>query len=187
MPPPNDPAQNRSDVFAVFCGSIDQQSVQRIFSSLTAATQPSINVGRFHLIFQSSGGNVGDGVCLYNFFKTLPVELVLYNVGATMSAAAIAYLGANKRCTSARASFMVHRTHVSPQSAKAQTLKACTDMVALDDSRTESILRAHLNLPDWGELDRYDLFFSGEEAVKVGLADEICEFSPPPGTQIFNV
>src|ERR1700693_5244975 len=134
------------DVYAVFCGVIDQPSVQKIFSNLTATTNPNNKVETVHLLFQSTGGNVADGVCLYNFFKAFSVDLVLYNVWAVWSAAAVAYLGSKKRKTSARASFMIHRTHVSPQFAKAPALKAFTNTVALDDARTESILREHITL-----------------------------------------
>ncbi len=82
---------------------------------------------------------------------------------------------------------MIHRTHVTTQSAKAPLLKSFANAITLDDSRTESILREHIRLTDWDELDKYDLFFPGQEAVDIGLADEIGEFSPPAGTQLFNV
>jgi ATP-dependent Clp protease protease subunit len=186
--PPVTPVPDKpKDIFAVFCGVIDHQAVQKLFNTLTLATVPTNNVRTVHMIFNSAGGNVADGVCLYNFFKAMTVDLALYNVGAVWSAAAIAYLGAKKRRTGARASFMIHRTHVSPQAAKAGALKAYTNSVALDDARTESILREHLKLSNWEDLDKYDLFFSGQEAVEIGLADEVAEFCPPPGTQIFNV
>jgi ATP-dependent Clp protease protease subunit len=75
------------------------------------------------------------------------------------------------------------------QGTTAAKLKGVAKSVALDDQRTESILREHITLvdEDWSNLDNYDFYFSGEEALKVGLADEIGEFSPPPGTQIYNV
>jgi ATP-dependent protease ClpP protease subunit len=175
------------DIYAVFCGSIDPQAVQRLFGGLTLATTQGVK--RFHLLFQSSGGIVGDGVCLYNFFKSLTIDLILYNVGSVASIATISYLGAKHRKTSARALFMLHRTHFSPQGAKAKTLKTMADTADLEDERTEAILRSCVNFSDehWKTLDVADLYFTGEDAVKVGIATEVGEFSPPPGAMIYNI
>ena len=177
------------EVYCIFCGIIDQAAVQRIFQTLVTATNPANNVKHIHLLFQSSGGNVGDGVCLYNFFKSLPVDLTLYNAGSVSSIAVIAYLGAEKRKTSTRATFVIHRSHVSPQFATATRLQSFAESLTVEDQRTESILREHIKLPDekWSDFTNQELFFSGEEAVKIGLADEVGEFSPPKGTQIFNI
>lgn len=177
-----------TEVYAVFAGGIDQGAVNRIFANLAGAMERKFE--KVHLLFQSFGGVVGDGVCLYNFFKSLPIELTLYNVGAVQSIASIAYLGAKKRKTSAHATFMIHKTVISIANlTPADRLKAVTESMALDDKRTDTILRSHLKLPDtqWDNLSRNDLVFSGEEAIKIGLATEIGEFAPPPGTQIFNI
>lgn len=178
------------DVFGIFCGQIDQAAVQRIFQNLTIATNPSTNIKHVHLLFQSSGGFIGDGVCLYNFFRAFPVELTLYNTGSIMSIATIAYLGAKNRKTSANAMFGIHRSVMSPQAAFAGSLQAYAQALTLEDQRTEAILREHLRLPEgkWTSLqNNADLTFLADEAVAIGLATEIGDFSPPPGSQIFNV
>src|ERR1035438_7167886 len=94
-----------SELYAVFCGQIDQLSVQHIFAAVEEASRNSVK--SIHILFQSSGGCVGDGVCLYNFFRVLPFDLTLYNVGSVQSIAAIAYLGAKHRKTSAHALFQL--------------------------------------------------------------------------------
>jgi ATP-dependent Clp protease protease subunit len=151
---------------------------------------PAANqVGHVHLLFQSTGGTVADGVCLYNFLNTLPIEISLYNVGTVASAGALAYLGAKTRKVSTTGTFMLHRTQATPFGATAERLLALGKSVMLDDQRTEAILRSHLNLPDdlW-EIHRVaDLWLSAEEAVKYGLATEIADFAPPKGTLLFGV
>ena len=176
-----------SEVWAVFCGSIDQAAVQRIFQAF--GTAMTATVKNIHLLFQSTGGVVGDGVCLYNYFRCLTIDLTLYNVGSVQSIAVVAYLGAKKRKTSARATFMIHRTTYVPQPADAYRLKIATHLVTTDDQRTESILRDHIHLSDgdWSDLNNHEFTFSGEEAVKIGMADEIGEFSPPSGSMIYNI
>jgi ATP-dependent Clp protease protease subunit len=58
----------------------------------------------------------------------------------------------------------------------------------MEDARIEGILRHHLSLPEelWTQFDYHDVFLSGEDAVKYGMADEIAEFSPTPGVKVLN-
>ena len=184
MPPPS----VSSEIYTVFSGQINQDAVQRILKGLAPATAPNARISGIHMLFHSFGGFVGDGVCLFNFFRSFPLPLTLYNSGTVMSAATVAYLGAKKRKTSARATFMIHRTRNAHQSATASALEGLTESIALDDARTESILREQVTLPPdkWTEFNYRDLHFSGEQAVQIGLAQELGEFDPPPGIQIFN-
>ena len=184
--PPNAPGAPL-EAYAVFSDNVNQASIQRIFLNFSGAMERQFK--HVHLLFQSSGGFVGDGICLYNFFKSLPIDITIYNAGSVLSVALIAYLGAKKRRTSSRAAFMMHRTSSGAQPATSAKLKGIAKSLTLDDSRTESILREHIKLPEdeWAALDNQDVFFSGEEAVKIGIADEIGEFSPPLGTRIYNV
>src|SRR5213080_2998307 len=97
-----------SEVWATFAGPIDQAAVQRALSNL--ATASGTGVKHVHLLFQSLGGTVGDGVCLYNVFRALPFDLTLYNAGSVQSIAVISYLGAKRRKASTHATFAIHRT-----------------------------------------------------------------------------
>lgn len=176
-----------SEVYAVFCAGIDQASVQRIFNAVATASQN--NVQHIHLLFQSTGGNVPDGIALYSFFKTAPVDITLYNVGSVQSVAAIAYLAAKKRKTSARATFLFHRVTGTAQAAKAGMLESLRESVVIDDQRFESIMREHIDMPTekWAILEKGELVFTAEDAVKAKVADEIAEFAPMPGSPIFNL
>jgi ATP-dependent protease ClpP protease subunit len=113
----------------------------------------------------------------------------ILNAGAVQSIAAIAYLGAKKRKTSKHGTFMIHRTGSGSQPATRARLKGIEKSLALDDERMESILKEHITLDDaeWNKFDLQELYFSAEEAKKIGFAHEIGEFSPPPGIQIYNI
>lgn len=176
-----------SEVYAVFCDNISSESVKRIFNGLTTAMAQQVK--NVHLLFQSNGGFVGDGIALHNFFKSLQIGFTIYNVGQVSSVAVIAYLGAKRRKTGAHTMFMMHRSKSAAQPATAIQLKGIAKSLAIDDERTEAILAEHITLlkGQWSDLDDHDFYFSGEEAVKMGIAHEIGEFSPPPGTQIYNI
>src|SRR5713226_10347317 len=104
-----------ANMYAVFSGEINQDSTRRFFKAVSTATAK--NVRHLHVLVESYGGFVGDGICLYNFFRSLPIDLTIYNAGAVQSIAAIAYLGAKKRKTSKHGNFMIHRTGSGSQPA----------------------------------------------------------------------
>jgi ATP-dependent protease ClpP protease subunit len=125
-----------------------------------------------------------------NFFRTMPIDLHVYNGGTVASVATIAFVGAKYRYASVHSTFMIHRTHSIPQGPQTATkLRALIALLQTDDPRTEAILRAHTNIPPerWALLDSQDVLFNASEAVQFGLADVIREFEVPPGNQIFNV
>ena len=175
------------DVYAIFCGGIEQLTSQKVVNGLTIAMGGKVQ--HVHLLFQSAGGYVADGVFLYNLFRGIPIELTLYNVGQISSAGVVAYLGAKNRKTAANATFMIHRSTNSPQFATAAKLSHAAKSLVLDDERVEAIIRSHVKFPPelWAALEHNDIYFSGTEAVQFGLADEIKDFGPPLGTQVYNL
>jgi ATP-dependent protease ClpP protease subunit len=127
---------------------------------------------------------------LYNFLRSMSaLDVSLYNSGQVASAAVIAYLGAKRRVASKSSIFMLHRSHNSPQFATASKMEKMAANLTLDDKRTEDILKAHVKMPDelWKQLENYDLYLTGEDAVKFGVATELGDFAPPAGTQIYKV
>jgi len=174
-------------VYGIYCGGIDQASAQKVVNNLAIAGNAKVK--HVHLLFQTAGGYVGDGVFLYNLFRTIPIEITLYNAGQISSAGVTAYLGAKRRITSKTATFMLHRSTNSPQFATSTQLQHVAKSLVLDDQRTEAIFRNHVKFPPelWAEIQYRDIYVSGEEAVKFGLADGIGEFSPSAGTVVFNI
>jgi ATP-dependent protease ClpP protease subunit len=176
----------QEEIWATFCGDINAANVAKLVNGLTSIG--SSGTKRIHILFQSWGGFVGDGVFLYNSLKKFPVEVILYNAGQVASAAAIAFLGAQTRKTTANAVFMIHKAANTPNGAGADKLKALAGNLAIDDARIEDILRTHLSLPDelWTQFRFHDVYLTGVDAVTYGMASEIGEFSPPVGVKVLN-
>ncbi len=175
-------------VYAMFTGPVNQESLQRIFQGFGAAS--TSGVISLHALFQSTGGLVNEGVALYNFFRTLPFVLHLYNGGSVASIAAIAFLGAQHRYATANATFMIHKTHMSPPpGTNAARLRAFADSIEIDDRRTRAILDFSLKLKK-DVLDLHietELPFTADDALTAGLIHAIKDFSPPKGVKIFNI
>lgn len=180
-------APKPKQVHALFAGVIDQIAVQRLSNALSIASQQGVQ--EVHLLFQTTGGNIADGVCLYNIFQSVPMQIVLYNVGTIASIGVIAYLGADERKTSANATFMIHKTMFSPVAATVDRLQSAANAAALDDQRIEAILHKHIKLAQekWDVHKVADLWLSAKEALDAGISDAISDFSPPVGEQFYYV
>lgn len=139
---PDDIKKPAEELWATYCGDINAANVSKFVGGLTVVANNGTK--RVHILFQSWGGFVGDGVFLYNALKKLSIEIVLYNAGQVASAATLAYLGAHSRKTTANAVFMIHKGTSNPNAAGADKLKAVADNLAIDDIRNEGSQRSRL-------------------------------------------
>jgi ATP-dependent protease ClpP protease subunit len=176
----------KPNFYGIFTGPIDTEAVQRITHGLTRLTDPRVAPESFHLFLHSPGGEVPEGIALHNFFKAFPLRLVLYNCGAVHSAAALAFLGAKERRASTYATFAIHKCAMSVAYPwPASQMQECVNALLVQDKRAEAIYRETslaLTETHWKELaNNKTLMFSAKEAVEIGFAQEIAEFSPPKG------
>lgn len=180
--------KKQTEIYAVFSGGIDQQSTQRIMHAIALATQDK-SITKFHLMLQSFGGTVGDGICLYNFFKNCPLNLAIYNMGNVASSAAIAFVGARERIGVSSASFMLHPTHISPVAATGARLVSISDSILKDDARIEAVLRESLTFTkeQWSALQSRELWLDAEAALACKLIHTIGVFAPPIGSSIYSI
>jgi ATP-dependent protease ClpP protease subunit len=184
--PEQDKVPVPEEIWAIYCGDINAANTAKLINGLIVVALNGTK--RIHILFQSWGGYIGDGVFLYNSLKRLTLEVVFYNAGQVASAATLAFLGAHSRKTTANAVFMIHKSTNSTQGAGVDRLKAVTANLTIDDARVEEILRTHLRLPDevWTQFSYHDVYLTGMDAVSYGMADEIGEFSPPAGVRVLN-
>ena len=96
--------QQNNEIYATLAGQVNEYMVQKFFQGIAIAM--SNKVQRIHLLIQSTGGFICDGIALYNYIRKLPIEVIAYNVGSVQSIAVIAFLGAQKRKASKTATFM---------------------------------------------------------------------------------
>jgi ATP-dependent Clp protease, protease subunit len=186
MATPAGPNQIPETIYGVFCGDINAATMQKFVQNLTAASNAGVK--SLHIVFQSWGGFVGDGIFLYNFLRSFPVDITLYNIGQVASAGVLAFLGGKHRKTTKNAMFMIHKsTAPIQQGTTLQKLERVQKGLILDDARIDTIFRESLKLPDemWIDLVHHDVNISGDDAIKFGIADEIGEFTPG-NSKVFN-
>jgi ATP-dependent Clp protease, protease subunit len=181
-------AKELKEAWFTLSGDVNSDMVHRVFDAAAMMTEDGIE--RAHVLVQSNGGYVSDGLCLYNFISSSPIEFFMYNGGAVASIAVIMYLSGTRRYCSETARFMVHKSHATASpGSRPDALNIIVEGLRADDARTESILRKHVELtPEQWNIHQYsDLHLNSRDAKIAGLVNDIRDFSPPKGGSLRNI
>jgi ATP-dependent Clp protease protease subunit len=165
-----------------FIGEINAASVSKIIAQLN---QQVIEGHReIHIALSTTGGNVMDGIFLYNQLRALPVKLIAYNIGSVMSIGVLCFSAADERYCSRHATFMVHPTSISPAAnSSPQLLAHLSESLIQDEERTDAILKERVKFPE-GFLEgrrAQAILITPEQAKEYGLVHEIKEYKVPDG------
>lgn len=99
--------QNKNMVYVNFFDAINDAKVKTIMSVVSGlVTQRKPDA--IYCLFSSPGGGVEAGITLYNFLRSLPVEITMHNTGSIDSIANVVFLSANTRYASPHSSFLFH-------------------------------------------------------------------------------
>jgi ATP-dependent Clp protease protease subunit len=183
-----DQAKQQKEAWFTLSGDVNSDMVHRVFEAVSMMTEDGIETA--HVLLQSNGGYVSDGLCLYNFMANAPVEFVMYNGGAVASIAVILFLSGTRRYASETARFMIHKSHATASpGSRPDALNIIVEGLRADDARTESILRKHIELTpeQWGIHQYGDLHLNGRDARTAGLVNEVRDFAPPKGASLRNI
>lgn len=169
-------------------GDVNSDMVHRMFEAVAAMTEDGIDTA--HVLLQSNGGYVSDGLCLYNFMASSPIKFVMYNAGAVASIAVVLYLAGSRRYASETARFMIHKSHATASpGSRPDALNIIVEGLRADDARTEAILRKEIELaPEQWSVHQYgDLHLTARDAKKARMIHEVQDFAPPKGAILRNI
>src|SRR5438067_2239925 len=108
-----DQAKEQKEGYFTLSGDVNSDMVHRVFEAVAAMTEDGMETA--HVLVQSNGGYVSDGLCLYNFMANSPVEFVMYNGGAVASIAVILFLAGTRRYASETARFRSEERRVGKE------------------------------------------------------------------------
>ena len=183
-----DQTKQEDDAWFTLSGDVNSDMVHRVFEAVAGMSEAGIETA--HVLLQSNGGYVSDGLCMYNFLSNAPVKFVMYNAGAVASIAVILFLAGSRRYASETARFMVHKSHATASpGARPDALNIIVEGLRADDARTESILRKHIELaPEQWAIHQYsDLHLTARDAKQARMITDVVDFAPPRGVIIRNI
>ncbi len=178
-------------VYIVYHDAIDDKKVRGLMG-ICADIIAKMHPRKLYFLFSSNGGSVDAGVTLYNYLRSIPVEVVMHNMGCVDSVATIIFAAGHRRIASKHCTFLFHGVAMPINQGamlNENQLKEILSRLKKDAGKIEGILKERTKLTA-GEI--LNLFVQGESkdpafAVEKGIVDEIAEPSIPQDAPVITV
>lgn len=129
--------------------------------------------GDVHIYLNSGGGDVFQGIEIYNYLKNISNNVTVEVTGTACSAASIIAMGANKLIMNTGTSLMIHEASTIAWGNKNEIKKTLGALETIDTLLVD-IYSEKTNI-DKSEIENYisnETWFTADEAVELGFADE---------------
>lgn len=141
-----------------------------------------VSTKNINLRLNSPGGSVFDGIAIANAIRSHPANVTVYVDSLAASIASVIALAGNRIVMMPQSQFMVHNASGGCYGDATEMTK----MADLLDKQSRNIAEAyaqHTGRPvaEWQDYMAAETWFTAEEAVAVGLADEAMPMRPKKG------
>lgn len=148
------------------------------------AALKEITTSKINLRLNSPGGSVFEGVTIANALRAHPASVTVYVDGIAASIASVIALAGERLVMMPQSQLMVHNASGACYGDSTEML----EMAKLLDKQSLNIAKAYAEhtgrpLAEWQQYMAEETWFSAEEAVEVGLADEAMPMRPKKGEQ----
>lgn len=143
-----------------------------------------VTTKNINLRLNSPGGSVFDGIAIANAIRSHPANVTVYVDSLAASIASVIALAGNRIVMMPQSQFMVHNASGGCYGDASEMTK----MADLLDKQSRNIAEAyaqHTGRPvaEWQDYMAAETWFTAEEAVAVGLADEAMPMRPKKGEE----
>ena len=176
-------------IFINFSAGINQRTAATLMNFLAE----KINIGEkeFYILISSPGGNVKDGIALHNYIKSLPVKIIMHNIGIIDSIANVVFLAGDERYAVPHSSFLFHGVGFTIEKARLEEkdLKEKLKIIERDQGLISQIIkeRTRLSVEQIGEMFLEIQTKTPQEGKALGFIQEIKEVEIPRGIKIFSL
>lgn len=174
--------------------SFSAEIVPATTESLIATMSNLVNDGcpQVTLLLSTPGGNVMNGINLYNFLRGLPITLVTHNVGNVDSIGNAIFLAGQPRYACRHSTFMFHGVGfdaVAGQRLDEKLVRERLQGILSDQSRIGSILKERTRVPqdEIESLFREAKTMDAAQAAGFGIIDEVCDVNVLQGCPIISL
>jgi ATP-dependent Clp protease, protease subunit len=180
----------QESIYVTFSAEINQNTTEALIALLSQ--QINMGVKEVYLLLSTSGGNVMNGLNLFNILRSMPVKLTTHNVGNIDSIGNVIFLAGQERYACPGSTFMFHGVGLDiPGQTRLERrfLRERLDSIAADEHRIGSIIegRSRLNQRQIKNLFKEARTKDANYARSVGIVDEIREATIPEGAPIFSL
>lgn len=140
------------------------------------------------VFINSPGGEVKAGLMMYDIIQSSPAPIRMYCRGIAYSMAAVLFAsGGHGRYLLPNSELMLHEPLLSSGvQGSASSIKSISEGILAVREKLNGILAVHTGKTpeEIGEATAYDHFFSAEESLAFGLADEIVGYDRMMGGEV---
>jgi len=181
---------SRKTVYVNFFDAINDVKVKAIMAALSELINQQ-KPDEIYCLFSSPGGGVEAGITLYNFLRSLPVEIVMHNTGMIDSIANVIFLSANTRFTSVHSSFLFHGVNWNFAGNTAMNKGQLAETLSSLDASESKICGVITERTKLTTQEVHALFSQGESkdpafALSKGIVNEIKDPSIPKDVTILS-
>lgn len=176
--------------------SFSAEIIPNTTESLIALFSNLVNQGvrEVYLMVSTPGGQVMNGINLYNFLRALPITLTTHNVGNVDSIGNAIFLAGQHRYACPHSTFMFHGVGFdmppgSKMRLEEKLLRERLDSILSDQKRIGAIIEERTNL-NKGQIEA--LFREAQTkdaafAASCGIVHEVKDVNIPAGTPIYSL
>lgn len=172
-----------------YCGPIGFEAVTKICKAINQSSIEGYD--DFVLSLDSFGGDISNGIYLYNHLKSTNINTIIFNTGGLSSIALVAFLGARRRLCSKNSMFMMHPVTTPPNhdGMSFEHLQSNIDAAIANDGRIHEILTECTSIPDAVLSKRKfsEVHITPNQALEYGVVHKIREFALPTGASAFQL
>lgn len=176
-------------LFISFSAEVNQNTAENLMGIF--AQKLNQGTKNFYLLLSSPGGNVINGITVYNFLKSLPINLTTHNIGIVDSIANVIFLAGKKRYAVKNSSFLFHGVGFDINHARFEekNVKEKLKMIQRDQKLIADIIAEESQYTQ-EEIEK--MFFEAdtrtpEQAKDKGLINDIKEVSIPEGAEVVQL
>ena len=180
---------NKKSCCISFNGPINPVTSSPLMGALANATNDGYE--EVHLLLNTPGGAVPDGIAIYNYIQSIPPHVIIYNIGCVNSIGNVVYQAGNTKVSAPSSSFMFHGVGFDITNARLEMKQLKEKVSSLENDQTlisEIIVRhTKLSAEDVDKLFLEMAFMSAQEALKRGVTDEVRDINLPLGIPIMQL
>jgi ATP-dependent Clp protease protease subunit len=155
---------------------IDDVSTNKFIKLLRYLDKTS---GDITIILDTNGGNILDGLAIYDSIRACDNEVTIRVIGAAFSIGSIILQAGDKRSMSSHSRLMVHIGSVAVEGHTVDAKRYLEEVHALDDICIDIYLnkikqaKPHYKRADLKKLMQHDTYMSSVRCLEMGLIDSI--------------
>lgn len=185
----NEIIMENKTLYISFSAEVNQNTTENLMSVI--AQKVNVGVKDFYLLISSPGGSVMNGINVYNFLKSLPINLTTHNIGIVDSIANVIFLAGKNRYAVKNSSFLFHGVGFDinqPTRFEEKNVLEKLKMVQRDQKLIADIIAENSKFTA-EEIEK--MFLAAEtktpaEAKAKNLIDEVREAGIPEGAEIIQ-